>query len=68
MTIRYSESVYEDLKNLDKQQTHMLLDYFEKRYHESDVINKKGRVFKTGPWRILFVLESDMIQVLKIIR
>ena len=46
----------------------MLLDYFENQYTHSRKLKEKGHVFKTGPWRILFVLEVDQIRVLRIIQ
>ncbi|NLC64981.1 MAG: hypothetical protein GX753_04855 [Erysipelothrix sp.] len=68
MTFLYDAQVLEDLKSQDKVQSHMLLDYFEKKYVHSEPLEKKGHVFKTGPWRILFLWEHQTIKVLRIIR
>lgn len=68
MKILYEKQVMEDLKGIDKTQVHMLLDYFESKYTQSEKIKEKGHVFKTGPWRILFIMESNQIRVLRIIR
>lgn len=68
MKFFYEQQVLEDLKDIDKTQIHMLLDYFENQYTHSRKLKEKGHVFKTGPWRILFVLEVDQIRVLRIIQ
>ena len=67
MTFYYHENVINDLKLIDQVQAHMLIDYFENQYDKSVPI-KKGRLFRTGPFRIIFIEEDDKIKVLRIIR
>ena len=67
MRFEYDESVVQVLKKLKPLEANMLLDLFERKYDTSDVLTPEGRVFKTGPFRILFLENNEVVTVLRIV-
>ena len=67
MTFLYENQALLDLKKLESLQAHMLLDMFESKYHDARPLDV-GLVFKTGPFRILFVKSDTIITVLRVIK
>lgn len=68
MTFNYTEQVLADLMKIEKLQAHMLIDLFENRYKEASNLGEEGKVFKTGPFRVIFIEEEYSITVLRIVR
>lgn len=68
MNVVYSFKAYEDLKEIDLLQAHMLLDFFETHYHQARKLNDYGRVLYIGKWRFLFVENAKQIILLRAIK
>lgn len=68
MTFMYADEVLVDLMKIEKLQAHMLIDLFENKYKEASKLCGKGKVFKTGPFRVIFIEEGSSITVLRIVR
>ncbi len=68
MTFNYTEQVLVDLMKMEKLQAHMLIDLFENKYTEASNLGEEGKIFKTGPFRVIFIEEGSSVTVLRIVR
>ena len=68
MKFLYGVQALEDLKKLEPFEAHMLLDLFENQYTLSESLNETGKVFKTGPFRILFIESDKTVTIFRVIK